>query len=175
MALRALLAIHKLLYPVRFVLQPVHFRMAIQGVITYPAIREEYDPMALSKYNEDYLAMRPGTPGGEDALQTFKRQITPPSFPSPTRIHSKPDVKAQPKPHVEAPPRQPWKMTKADLLVAAVVFLIASLILWRGYKMDGWGAISLGFLASGIAARLWKALLTLGIAGTAIWFFFLRH
>jgi hypothetical protein len=126
--------------------------------------------MAMSKYNEDYLAMRPGTAGGEAARETFKRQIMPPSYApaSPKRI-------ADSKPNVEAPRREPWKMTKADFLVAVVAFLTTSLILWRGYSMSGGAAISLGFLASGVAARLWKPVLTLGIAGIAIWFFFLRH
>ena len=134
----------------------------------------------MKKWHEDYLAMRPGTPGGERAAADWQRVIRggtqPPPKPKP--LVELPVIQPQHVPSAVTPgrpPREPWKLTKLDAAIAAVVWLVTALILWRGSYMDGGGAIAVGFFVSGIAARFWRYLLTFGIAALLIWLLFLRH
>jgi hypothetical protein len=113
----------------------------------------------MSDYWKDYILHRPGTPGGEQARLEASRARAP-SFPS-VRI-------TDPVPPALSPPRPARKLTKLDLVVGVVVFIVAWAALSRSVTGEVWGAAAIAFFAGAIATRWWRPLLVLGIFGIAL-------
>lgn len=119
---------------------------------------------------DDHSAMRPGTPGGDAARQSFANSIrvdplplSPPEFPKALKPSNPPKAAIPPKP-----------LTRVDLAVAAAVWLVVWLILWRSAEMGGLAAFFAAIIPSAMAARWWRTLLLVGFVGIVLWFF-LRH
>ena len=117
-------------------------------------------------YWDDYVRKRPFTWGGEAAIRDAQPK---PMFP--TRPTKEPWEEVQKRPK----PPKPVPLTRGDLAIAAVVWVVAWMILWRATDIGGLGSACVAIIPSGIAARWWKQLFVAAIVGGVIWLFFINH
>jgi len=124
----------------------------------------------MGDYLDDHAAMRPGTLGGDDARARFATSLrgNPVPPPPPKSAHLS---EHQETPKVARPPKVAKPLRAVDFMVAAVVWLVACLILWRGAGMDGGGAAAVAIVPCVIALKWWRPLIAVGFAGIVLWFF----
>jgi hypothetical protein len=124
----------------------------------------------MGDFWDDHAAMRPGTLGGDTARQRFATSIRvdplPPPPPKPAHLSKHQEI-----PKVARPPKVAKPLKAVDFMAAAVVWLVGSLILWRGAGMDGGGAAAVAIVPCVIALKWWRPLIAVGFAGIVLWFF----
>lgn len=118
-------------------------------------------------YWDDYVRKRPFTWGGETAIRDAQPKPLPlPPAPRPWGQAPTPPRPSKP---------EPVPLTRGDLAIAAVVWLVAWMILWRSTDMGGLGSACVAIFPAGIAAKWWKQLLTAAIVMGVLWLLFMKH
>ena len=107
----------------------------------------------LMGYWDDYNAARPMTPGGEQRLVRSATGIRLPVAPPEPKI---PDLPGLPPP--VRPPKVKRQLTKLDLLIFVVVFVVAWIML-AASTMDAGNAAVFAVFAGAIASMWWRSLL----------------